>query len=94
VINELVNALKVKKDKIESKGIKSIRSRVTNIKPFLPEEKQKMTTEEFRQEILLKIFGVESVEEVKTYELTDEDWKKINRISEEYYRNWDWNYGK
>ncbi|HEN1716188.1 TPA: lipoate--protein ligase, partial [Enterococcus faecium] len=67
---------------------------VTNIKPFLPEEKQKMTTEEFRQEILLKIFGVESVEEVKTYELTDEDWKKINRISEEYYRNWDWNYGK
>ncbi len=35
-----------------------------------------MTTEEFRQEILLKIFGVESVEEVKTYELTDEDWKK------------------
>ena len=93
-INEVVNALKVKKDKIESKGIKSIRSRVTNIKPFLPEEKQKMTTEEFRQEILLKIFGVESVEEVKTYELTDEDWKKINRISEEYYRNWDWNYGK
>ena len=38
-INEVVNALKVKKDKIESKGIKSIRSRVTNIKPFLPEEK-------------------------------------------------------
>ena len=26
--------------------------------------------------------------------MTDEDWKKINRISEEYYRNWDWNYGK
>lgn len=35
-INEVVNALKVRKDKIESKGIKSIRSRVTNIKPFLP----------------------------------------------------------
>ena len=30
-IDEVVNALKVKKDKIESKGIKSIRSRVTNI---------------------------------------------------------------
>ena len=35
-LNEVVNALKVKKEKIESKGIKSIRSRVTNIKPFLP----------------------------------------------------------
>lgn len=93
-IDEVVNALKVRKDKIESKGIKSIRSRVTNIKPFLPKEKQGMTTEEFRQDILLKIFGVDSVEEIKTYELTEEDWEKINLISDEYYRNWDWNYGK
>lgn len=93
-IDEVVNALKVRKDKIESKGIKSIRSRVTNIKPFLPAAKQEMTTEDFREEILLKIFGVASVEQVKTYELTDEDWNKINKISEDYYQNWDWNYGK
>lgn len=93
-IDEVVNALKVRKDKIESKGIKSIRSRVTNIKPFLAEEKQGMTTEEFREEILLKIFGVSSVDQVKTYELTEEDWEKVNQISEDYYRNWDWNYGK
>lgn len=93
-INEVVNALKVRKDKIESKGIKSIRSRVTNIKPFLPEDKQQMTTVEFRQEILLKIFGVDSIDKVKTYELTTEDWDKINQISDELYRNWDWNYGR
>jgi lipoate-protein ligase A len=93
-VNEVVNALKVRKDKIESKGIKSIRSRVTNIKPFLPEEKQGMTTKEFRQDILLKIFGVDSVDDVKTYELTEKDWVEINKISDEYYRNWDWNYGK
>lgn len=93
-INEVVNTLKVRKDKIESKGIKSIRARVTNIKPFLPEEKQQMTTEEFRQEILLKIFGVDSVDQIRTYELTADDWEKINKISAEYYRNWDWNYGK
>ncbi|MGC6769489.1 lipoate--protein ligase [Enterococcus sp. LJL128] len=93
-IDEVVNALKVRKDKIESKGIKSIRSRVTNIKPFLPADKQGMTTEEFRQEILLKIFGVDSVDQVKTYVLNEKDWQRINQISEEYYRNWDWNYGK
>jgi lipoate-protein ligase A len=93
-INEVVNALKVKKDKIESKGIKSIRSRVTNIKPFLPKEKQTMTTDEFREAILLKIFGVDSMKEVNTYILKEEDWQKINEISKEYYRNWDWNYGK
>lgn len=93
-INEVVNALKVRKDKIESKGIKSIRSRVTNIKPFLPKDKQDMTTEAFREEILLKIFGVDSVDQVKTYTLTEEDWVKINEISDKYFRNWDWNYGK
>ena len=93
-IDEVVNALKVKKDKIESKGIKSIRSRVTNIKDYLPADKQAMTTEEFRQAILLQIFGVDSVDQVKTHELNEEDWKAINQISDEYYRNWDWNYGR
>lgn len=93
-IDEVVNALKVKKDKIESKGIKSIRSRVTNIKDYLPQDKQAMTTEEFRQAILLQIFGVDDVDQVKTHELTDEDWQAINKISDEYYKNWDWNYGR
>lgn len=93
-IEEVVNALKVKQEKIASKGIKSIRSRVTNIKPFLPADKQDMTTQDFRQEILLKVFGATSLDQVKTYELTETDWQKIQQISDEYYRNWDWNYGK
>lgn len=93
-VNEVVNALKVRKDKIESKGIKSIRSRVTNIKPFLADEYQNMSTVDFRQAILLRIFGVKSVEDVKVYDLTDADWEKINEISDTYYRNWDWNYGR
>lgn len=93
-INEVVKALKVRKDKIESKGIKSIRSRVTNIKPYLPADKQNLTTQEFRHEILLKIFGVDSEDKIEKYELTDHDWERINAISAEKYRNWDWNYGK
>lgn len=93
-IEEVVKALKVKKDKIESKGIKSIRSRVTNIKDYLPTEKQTMSTEDFRQAILLQIFGVESEDQINTHELNEEDWKVINQISDEYYRNWDWNYGR
>ena len=91
--DEVVNALKVRKDKIESKGIKSIRSRVTNIKPFLPKEKQDITTEEFAQEILLKIFQVDSLDKVNTYELADDDWSKIKEYTDKYYGNWDWNYG-
>lgn len=93
-INEVVKALKVRKDKIESKGIKSIRSRVTNIKPYLSDDYQNMSTIDFRENILLRIFEVEDVSQIKTYELTEKDWERINHISNDYYRNWDWNYGK
>ena len=93
-VEAVVGALKVRKDKIESKGIKSIRSRVTNIRPYLSDDYQYITTKEFRDKLLLNIFDVDSREEVKEYKLTDEDWEKIEEISNEYYRNWDWNYGK
>lgn len=88
-IENVVSALRVKKDKIESKGIKSIRSRVANISEFLDE---KLTMEEFRQLILSYIFG--GSENIKEYKLTDEDWEKIHKLSEERYQNWEWNYGK
>ncbi len=88
-IDAVVSALKVKKDKIESKGIKSIRSRVANISEFL---KDKMTVEEFRLEILKSIFGGE--ENIRYYELTEEDWANIHKLSAERYQTWEWNYGK
>ncbi|MGO4900048.1 lipoate--protein ligase LplJ [Bacillus sp. GM2] len=88
-IEHVVSALKVKKDKIESKGIKSIRSRVANISEFLD---QKMTTVEFRSMLLRYIFDTEG--EIPEYKLTEKDWKIINQISKERYQNWDWNYGK
>ena len=88
-IDTVVSALKVRKDKIESKGIKSIRSRVANISEFLEEP---MTIEQFRQEILNSIFGGE--ENIKYRELTEEDWGNIHELSKERYANWDWNYGK
>ena len=93
-VNEVVNALKVRKDKIESKGIKSIRSRVTNIKPYLSDTHQNMSTKDFRQEILLKIFETDKLEDVNVYKLTEKDWERINAISDKLYRNWDWNYGR
>ncbi|MEK3855577.1 lipoate--protein ligase [Cytobacillus sp. FSL H8-0458] len=88
-IESVVSALKVKKDKIESKGIKSIRSRVANISEFLDE---KITIEEFRTLLLKNIFG--NLDEIPEYKLTDEDWEKIHQLSRERYQNWDWNYGR
>lgn len=89
-INEVVNALRPKKEKMESKGIKSVRSRVTNIIELLDDKT--ITVEDFRLEILHSIFGGE--ENIKYYDLTEEDWAAIHKISEERYQKWEWNYGK
>ena len=88
-IDAVVSALKVSKEKIESKGIKSIRSRVTNIVDLMDKP---MTIEEFRLEILASIFG--GAENIQYWELTEEDWENIYKLSEERYQQWDWNYGK
>ncbi|WP_068776083.1 lipoate--protein ligase [Paenibacillus sp. FJAT-26967] len=89
-IEHVVSALKVKPDKIQSKGIKSIRSRVANITEFLDKQ---MTIEEFRVELLQNIFGM-TLDEIPRYQLTEKDWGNIRELSAERYDNWDWNYGK
>jgi len=83
-IENVVSALKVKKDKIES-----IRNRVANISEFL---EQKVTVEEFREMLLRYIFDGE--ENITEYKLTEKDWETIHQISKERYQSWDWNYGK
>ena len=93
-IDAVVGALKPKKHKLESKGIKSIRSRVTNITPYMNDEYQDMSTKEFRERLLLNIFDVDSTDQVKEYVLTEEDWEKIDEFAARYTANWEWNYGK
>lgn len=87
-MEDVVGALNVKMDKIQSKGIKSIRQRVANIRELMDRD---LTVEQFKQLLLQSIFDGK---EVPTYELTEEDWSAIHKLSEERYRNWDWNYGK
>lgn len=92
-LEEVNNALKPRKAKFESKGIKSVRSRVTNIKPFVDEKYQNLSTEEFRDLILLEIFGVDKREDVPELKLTDEIWEGVHKLREERMGNWDWNFG-
>jgi lipoate-protein ligase A len=88
-LDNVVKALNVKQDKIESKGIKSIKSRVGNIKDFLSEE---MTIDEFRIKLLHSIF--EGYDSFPVYELNDDEWEKVNELSECKYKTWKWNYGR
>ncbi|APT19206.1 MULTISPECIES: lipoate--protein ligase [Amylolactobacillus] len=95
-LDVLTKALNVPADKIASKGIKSIRQRVTNIKPYVDPQYQNLTTEEFRDVLLLTMFDAADVAEIRSHEyvVTPEDQVEIDKIVKEYYHNWDWVYGK
>ncbi len=88
-LDDVVKALNVKLDKIESKGVKSIRSRVANISEFL---KKKITIHDFKEQLLKAIF--ENTKDFPIYNLTDEEWEQVYELSNTKYRNWDWNYGR
>ena len=88
-LEEVVNALNVKMTKIQSKGHKSVRSRVANISEFLGEE---LTVEEFKQRIIKGLFNAD--EPTETYKLTDKDWEEIEKLAAERYTKWSWNFGR
>ncbi len=62
---EVQRVLTVSKKKIESKGTKSVRGRVTNLRPYLDEKYQQLTIEEFRNRLLMELFDVESLTELR-----------------------------
>lgn len=86
-LERVAQALKVKPMKIESKGTKSVRSRVANISEFLAEP---ITIEQFRDAITAHIMADKSGQ---TYQLSEEEWAAVHALAEQRYRNWDWNYG-
>lgn len=87
-LGEVVNALNVRMTKIESKGLKSVRSRVANISDFL---KEPIDIMKFRQLLLEGLY--EESEPFKKYRLTPEDWKEVHQLKNEKYDTWEWNYG-
>ncbi|MDO4670144.1 MAG: lipoate--protein ligase [Aerococcus sp.] len=82
------------KAKLATKGVQSVAKRVTNLKPLLPEPFNQMTSEEFRQELLKRIFKVDDIKDIETYVLTDEDWAIIKERVDNFYGTDEWNFGK
>lgn len=87
-LDTVQKALSVKKDKIESKGVKSVKSRVTNIIDYLDKE---YTLEDFKTALVACMFEDGELQEKK---LTDDDIKAIQKLKNEKYITWEWNYGK
>ena len=84
----LSQALKLNPLKYRDKAVKSISSRVTNISEHL---KHDITLEEFEKRIVDHVRTMYA--DAKVYELTDEDRAAIQKLVDEKYGTWDWNFG-
>ncbi|MBQ7500068.1 MAG: lipoate--protein ligase [Clostridia bacterium] len=83
-LSKVAAALRPDPDKIKSKGIDSVRSRVANIVDLCSTD---MSVEEFMDHIASRIEG-----EVREF---DEDQiRAISKLSEEKYSTWEWNWGR
>ena len=86
-LDAITQVLMVKGDKIESKGIKSVRSRVANVCEFLPD-------------LTIPAFITTLVETLRDewvlgeYEFTAQDRASIQTLRDQKYSTWEWNYGK
>lgn len=88
-LSVLAQALKVSSDKIESKGKKSVRSRVTNIKPHLTDE----TIDVNKFKTLLKAY-MNRHYNMQDYELSQAEEEAVQAIKAVRNDSWDWVYGK
>ncbi len=84
----LSDALKVNPLKFRDKAVKSVRSRVTNIMDYLPEA---MSIEVFSEKLINYV--IELYPKAGSYEFCDEDIVAIQKLADEKYATWEWNYG-
>ncbi|KUG02703.1 lipoate-protein ligase a [hydrocarbon metagenome] len=87
-LDVMVEALNVSPEKIISKGIKSVKSRVTNIKEHLS---RPLDICEFKDLLYETVFAANS--ESSTYYLSDTDHKAISELRNSKYATWDWVFG-
>ncbi len=87
-MTRIANALRVSEQKIESKGIKSVQSRVANIADFLPVP---MGLDEFRRRFLA--FMCAQNPDMEEYQFADAELEEIEALCRSKYSTWEWNYG-
>ena len=80
-------ALKVDPEKFKAKGIRSVRSRIGNIRPLLAED---MTIEDFREYLLNFLTGGNP----ETGTLTEEELHEVRKLRDSKYSTWEWNFGR
>lgn len=82
--------LEVRQDKIATKGIKSVRSRITNIRPYLPAD---INLAKFRG-TLLKFLGEYNGGISGEYDLASPQLRQIEAWVSQRFGQWSWNFGQ
>jgi lipoate-protein ligase A len=90
-LDDVTDALRPRPGKVESKGMKSIRSRVANISEFTAAP---LTVDQLRRRILERLFGTADRARLPLLELGDADWAAVRELVERKYGTWDWNFGQ
>ncbi len=90
-LDDVTAALRPKPGKLESKSMKSVRSRVANISEFLAAP---VDVHELRERILERIFGTRDRTRIPRLDLTDADYDGARQLLADRYDSWDWNYGR
>ncbi len=86
-VDVLTNVLNPSTTKLQSKGIASVRSRVANLCEFLPEIPDIQTFSQRLEEILSNNYSDTE------YQLSETDLAHIQRLTDEKFATWEWNYG-
>lgn len=84
-LDQISRVLAVKDDKIASKGVKSVRSRVTNICEYLPGVTVRVFQSQLEKTLLDRNLTV--------YEFSEADVAAISTLRDSKYATWEWNYG-
>ncbi len=87
-LTSLAGALRVDEEKIKSKGIKSVRNRVCNIIDFMPEKMDVCDFMDYIERYVANETGAMIVD------FTEEDVKNIQKLADEKYSTWEWNFGR
>ena len=86
-VDVLTKVLNPSVTKLQSKGIASVRSRVANLRDYLPEIPDIRTFTNRLEEILSNCYADTE------YHLSEEDLANIERLKNEKFATWEWNYG-
>jgi len=88
-LERLAKALKSKPLKLQDKGVKSVRSRVTNISEHLDVPMDVLEFKEYLKKYIMDFHNI-----TKEYVLSEKEMTDTLKIQKERFESWEWNYGK